>query len=158
MWVVYIIATMGPTNVSGCLISWGASTGVEDGKSLNKHATTALKPGGGAIFGLGLGDPGGNVYPTSEWPAAVPWLVSAGPSSLHFGCCVTTLACQEWEESIPQGSPAGWGAAPPSNWGSCLLELHPILLSCPMKGEHLALQPTCWQRPSEWLVPSWAPL
>ena len=61
MWVVYIISTVGPANVSGCLVSEGASREAGDGESLSRHATTPLKPGGSAISGLGSGDPGNDV-------------------------------------------------------------------------------------------------
>ena len=59
--VAYIIATVGLANLSGCLVSQGASIGVEDGESLSRHSATPLKPGGSVISSLGSGDPGNDV-------------------------------------------------------------------------------------------------
>ena len=58
MQVVYTIITVSSINISGCLISGGASTRAGKGDSLSKQAATPLKPRGGATFGTGLGDPG----------------------------------------------------------------------------------------------------
>ena len=83
IWVAYTVATVGPTNVSGCLGSGGALTGAREGKSLSRQATTALKPGGSATFGRALGTLLMWNLTSPVQLACIPPLFDTGPSFTH---------------------------------------------------------------------------
>ena len=71
MQVVHIIATTGSAIISGCMVSMGALTADVGDESLCRQAMTLLKLGGGAISGLGLGDPGGDADSDFSWVACL---------------------------------------------------------------------------------------
>ena len=115
----------------------GASTGSRVGESLSRQATTPLKPGGGAISVLGLGDPRMMLNQTPPaWPTCILWLINARPFFASYsGYGITASTCQESEGSTHHGSLDRQDAAPLSSQGSSHVELPPFLPSGTAQGD-----------------------
>ena len=117
-------ATADPAMTLGDLVSRGTSTGAREVESLNRQATTSLKPGGGATPDQPQGNP---MRMSSQTPPLQPSCAlqpaDAGPSFLlNSGYSNTTSICPELEGSTQLESPAVWDVLLPSSWVSCYLE------------------------------------
>ena len=160
MQVAYIVTSVSPINVSGCLVSGGPQQELKmvkpsAGRPKPPWSLEAMQSpvwaGGTLVTTLNQTSP--------VWPTCIPQLISTRPSSfLHSNCSVATSACWESERSTQWESLARWDAAPPSSQGSCSVELPNFLSSHAAQGKYLASQLACWPWPSEWPVPQWVPL